>query len=155
MFKDDRRLSNNDISSTSVLYNRWKLLNLSPDHSWVVCSEFSSLKFCSHSTQSLIITCNNLSFMNCIPPREIVYCVFRFMSPPQPSLSSTTARGFMCSSETRLNHLNFVSVYHRSYSYGCHSCIQIPTLGLLCIFWKPLTVDVAGQHITEREGGVT
>lgn len=40
MFKDDRRLSNNDISSTSVLYNRWKLLNLSPDHSWVVCSEF-------------------------------------------------------------------------------------------------------------------
>lgn len=34
----------------------------------------------------------SLSFMNCIPVCEIIYCVLRFMSPLKLSLSLTTAQ---------------------------------------------------------------
>ncbi len=50
--KDERKLNNSDISNAPVLYDRWKLLNLSPHHSSVVCSDFCTLKFCAYSSHS-------------------------------------------------------------------------------------------------------
>lgn len=83
-------------------FDRGKRLKVSPHLSSVVCSQFCAYTLCAHHSLN---ACNNLSFMNCILQCEIIYCLFRFMSPPQPSLSSC-----ICCSETRLNQLTFVSV---------------------------------------------
>lgn len=127
MIKDERKLNNCDISNTPVLCDGWKLLNLSPHHSSVVCSE---LKFCE---QSLIITCNNLSFMNCIPQCETIYCVFRFMCPPQPSLSPATARVL----RVAVRHVWISSILRLFITYLTARYHLDPLLRLFCIFQTP------------------
>lgn len=72
--------------------NIWKIHDLSPPR--------PSVPFGIRHTffaQLLIIARNNLSFMNCIPRCEMVKRVFRFMPPPQPSLSACYSATFMWS----------------------------------------------------------
>lgn len=71
--------------------------------------------------------------MNCIPRCDIIYCVFRFMSPLQPSLSLCNSTSFMWSSEICLNHLSCVFYFTDLTTWSLSDTVFIP----FCILQTP------------------